>query len=82
MQFVLRIIVSANAVSSHCSLPCAVHAQCNIEFNVHRYSASQPQRGLRLHRDHSHVSFNVALNHLSEYVHGGGSSLTSTHTIS
>lgn len=53
------------------SLRHAVHAQCNIEFNVHRYSASQPQRGLHLHRDHSHVSFNVALNHLSEYVHGG-----------
>eukprot|EP00037_Helgoeca_nana_P016277 m.153316 g.153316 ORF g.153316 m.153316 type:complete len:340 (-) comp23442_c0_seq2:15-1034(-) len=43
---------------------------------VVKYSATQPQRGLRLHRDHSHVSFNIALNDLQEYEGGG------THIVS
>eukprot|EP00035_Acanthoeca_spectabilis_P029601 m.5777 g.5777 ORF g.5777 m.5777 type:complete len:218 (-) comp3746_c0_seq1:61-714(-) len=34
---------------------------------VVKYSASQPQRGLTLHRDHSHFSFNIALNGLKAY---------------
>lgn len=34
---------------------------------VVKYSATQPQRGLTLHRDHSHFSFNIALNGLEAY---------------